>query len=164
MARKVFFFIAVLLLFLSLLSFLYQGITGLVIKTAKTEKPLAYSSPELLSPADRITEKQIEIRKDRIIIHINDSQLSRYGNTNSMDPLLDEDSNGIEIVPKREDDIKVGDIVTYEQDGLLIVHRVIEIGEDEYGKYFIVKGDNNKEADAKIRFNQIRYITIGILY
>lgn len=160
MLNKSFFFIIVFIASLTILLVLPSNITGFA---TGIEKPLGMTG-EVVSPADRITEKQIEIQKDRIIIYVNDPRLSRYANTNSMDPLLDKNTNGIEIVPESEEDIYVGDIVTYEQDGLLVVHRVMSIGNDEQGEYYITKGDNNQKADAKIRFEQIKYITIGILY
>jgi len=115
-------------------------------------------------PSDRILEQDIQILPDKIIINIKDTSISRYADTGSMIPIIDEGANGIRIIPKSESDIQVGDIVTFEQDGILIVHRVVEIGEDTIGTYFITKGDNNAFSDGKIRFDQIRYLTIGVLY
>src|SRR3989344_4762671 len=79
-------------------------------------------------------------------------------------PISDENANGIRIVPEDEDSINVGDIITFEKNDLLIVHRVIEIGIDSEGKYFITKGDNNLVADVKIRFEDIRYLNIGVIW
>lgn len=84
-----------------------------------------------------------------------------------MDPFLDEGSNGIEIFPDSPEDIKIGDIISYRfnQYDDIIIHRVIEIGEDENGIYYIAKGDNNKYLySEKIRFDQIRGVLIGIIY
>jgi signal peptidase I len=79
-------------------------------------------------------------------------------------PVFDTGANGIRIQPHSSDEIKLGDIVSYERNGELIVHRVIEIGTDSQGLYFITKGDNSAFSDGKIRFSEIKYITIGILY
>ena len=79
-------------------------------------------------------------------------------------PVLDQESNGIRIVPKSENEVNEGDIITFKQDNLLIVHRVVEKGIDNQGVYFITKGDNNSLSDGKIRFKDIEYITIGVLY
>ncbi len=117
-----------------------------------------------IEPGNWINESQIEIKPDRIIIHIKNSSISRYGNTSSMNPALSRNANGIVIKPESPEQIHIGDIVTYEQDGMLIVHRVISIGDDREGRYFIAKGDNAEEADGKIRFEQIRYVLIGVLY
>jgi len=116
------------------------------------------------SPIDRISKKDIEIYNDRVVIWVSNATLSEYADTGSMRPLIDKGANGIRIVPKREDDIKAGDIVTFESEYGIIVHRVIETGEDEQGKYFVTKGDNNLFSDGKIRFNQIKYVTIAVLY
>ncbi len=117
-----------------------------------------------IEPGNWINESNIEIKPDRIILRISNASISRYSNTSSMRPLLDENANGIEIIPSSPADIHVGDIVTYEQDRMLIVHRVISIGNDAIGKYFVVKGDNTEEPDGKIRFEQIKYVLIGVLY
>jgi hypothetical protein len=49
--------------------------------------------------------------------------------------------------------------------GFSIVHRVIEIGNDEDGWYAITKGDNNPTPDPwKIRFEWVRRITVAVIY
>ncbi len=124
---------------------------------------LGFSS-NLEAPGDWIKESQVHVDKNAIVIDVDDASLSRYAPTGSMKPVLDEDSTGIRIKPENEEQINIGDIVTFEQDGQLIVHRVIEIGQDKEGTYFITKGDNNNVTDGKIRFEDIRYVTIGILW
>ena len=99
-----------------------------------------------------------------IVINIDGASLSRYAPTGSMKPVLDEGSNGIRIKPASESDIHIGDIITFEQDNMLIVHRVVDIGSDNNGTYFITQGDNTNISDGKIRFNQIKYITIGVIW
>lgn len=116
------------------------------------------------APYNNVKDDQIEIFEDRVVIYIDNASLSRYAPTGSMKPTLDEYSNGIRIVPENEDDIHVGDIITYKDDNSLIVHRVIDIGEDSKGVYFIPKGDNNTISDGKIRFEDIRYVTIGVIW
>lgn len=115
-------------------------------------------------PTNRINGTQIEIKNDRIIIHINNAVINQYANTSSMMPIINENANSIEIVPENPEQIHEGDIITFEQGNLLIVHRVIETGYDEKGWYAITKGDNSQGNDGKIRFEQIKYVTIGILY
>ena len=116
------------------------------------------------APSDFIGENQIQVFSDKIIIYINDASISRYAPTGSMKPILDENSNGIRIKPESEDGINVGDIITFKRDGYLIVHRVIEKGIDENGYYFITKGDNTNISDGKVRFKDIEYVTIGVLW
>jgi len=129
------------------------------------ESPFGYSSSsEIKAPSDHIEESQISITKDKIIINIENASLSAYAPTGSMRPLFDEGANGIRIVPQSEDEIGVGDIITYKKDSMLIVHRVVQKGTDNEGTYFITQGDNNDYADEKVRFKDVKYITIGILY
>jgi len=116
------------------------------------------------APSDFIKENQIEIFDDKIIINVDGASLSRYAPTGSMKPVLDENSNGIRIRPKSEDQIEIGDIISFRQDNYLIVHRVIDKGTDEQGTYFITKGDNSTLADGKIRFDNVEYITIGVIW
>lgn len=124
------------------------------------------SAIEKDSPYDRIDEEQINVYKSLIIMHIEDSELVSLENTNSMDPLIDEESNVIQIKPKSEEDIHIGDIVSYEDSFKhLILHRVVGIGEDEKGKFFILMGDNVNFLDpAKVRFEQIRGVVVAVVY
>jgi len=129
------------------------------------EHPFASSIiSETTAPSDFIKESQISIYQDKIVIDIEDASISAYASTGSMVPLFDEGANGIRIVPKSENEVKVGDIITFKQDSILVVHRVVEKSSDEQGTYFITKGDSNEIADEKIRFSDIKYKTIGILY
>ena len=121
---------------------------------------------EKLSPADHIKEDQIRIEDDQVIITIRNAKIARFADTNSMDPLLDEESNAIQIVPNSPDQIYVGDIISYtSKNGDIIIHRVVKIDEDEEGMFYITQGDNNSSPDnEKIRFWQVRFITVGIIY
>ena len=116
------------------------------------------------APGNRILDTDIIILKDKIILNIADTTLSSYADTGSMKPFFDEGANGIRIKPTTENEIEVGDIISYRIFGILVVHRVVEKGSDNKGVYFITKGDNNAFPDGKIRFKDIEYITIGILY
>lgn len=137
-------------------------LTGSSISTEIPSGVLHYNTNSI--PADRISQNDIEVYNDRIVIYMKNASLSDYASTKSMIPVIDSGANGIRIVPRNEDDIQVGDIVTYESFNNLIVHRVVEIGNDSEGKYFIVKGDNNLISDGKIRFSQIKYVTVAIIY
>jgi len=151
-----------------LLGFLSANFIGFYLVYG-LEIPFSFNNFSLFNdndsaPFDFVDESQIKVYDDKIVIDIKDASLSRYAPTGSMLPLLDENSNGIRIKPESEDDIHVGDIITFEQGDYLIVHRVIEKGIDENGIYFITKGDNTNISDGKIRFSEIKYITIGIIW
>jgi len=154
-----------------LIGFLSANILGLYLIYG-FEIPLSFNNLSLgfnindnnSAPFDFIGESQINVYDDKIIINIDGASLSSYAPTGSMLPVLDKGSNGIRIVPKSEHDIHVGDIISFRQDKMLIVHRVIEIGSDKQGVYFITKGDNSPISDGKVRFENIEYITIGVIW
>lgn len=116
------------------------------------------------APFDFIQREQIEIHPDRIVIRVDDASISNYAPTGSMKPLLDEGANGIRIVPKSEEEIHIGDIISFRNEAGLIVHRVIDIGTDEKGVYYITKGDNTNIIDGKVRFEEIEFKTIAIIW
>lgn len=152
------------LIIVFLLGFLSANIIGLYYVYGY-EIPFSFNlSGNLETPSNFIDEKQIEIYDDRIILNIKGASLARYAPTGSMEPILDENSNGIRIVPISEEEINVGDIISFKKDGYLVVHRVIYKGTDNEGVYFITKGDNSSIADGKVRFDEIEYITIGVIW
>lgn len=119
------------------------------------------------SPVDRIKDSDLEVLANKIVIHIKNPKWRKFIDSNSMDPLIDEGTTTIEIKPKSAEEITVGDIIAFDVDDYdyAFVHRVVEIGNDEKGIYFITKGDNfYKEDSDKVRFSQVEGIVVGILY
>ena len=172
--RNVILFILIFALGATSVSFIYEvnsaisespntiiSTVGETITAAATGK-----ASERLSPGDHIKEDQIKVYKDKIELDLQNAVWSKFVNTNSMDPFLDENSNGIEIVPTSTDQIKVGDVISYEsRTGGIVIHRVINIDEDNNGTFYTVKGDNNPLQDPeRVRFTQIKGILVGILY
>lgn len=133
------------------------------------ERPLSLfqEGVERDSPNDWIKEDQINVYNDKVIINLRDAEWASFTDTNSMDPVIDEKANAIEIIPKSTDNIHVGDIISYDSEYAsgTIIHRVIKISSDEEGWYCIAKGDNNKNPDpGKIRFKQIKRVLVAIIY
>ena len=131
------------------------------------ETPLGFRNYDRISPFDRIKEHQIQVYDDKIIIDLEGRKAywSTFKNSKSMDNTFDVGANGLEVEPRDEQDIYVGDIIAYEDDGALVVHRVVGIEEDEQGKKFYTKGDNNNQLDKGFRrFEDINYVYIGIIY
>jgi signal peptidase I len=136
----------------------------LINLSSNLEIPYTLSSSNLMSPSDTIKEHQIKVYNDKVVIDI-EAEWAKIANTKSMDPILDEGTYVLQIIPQNENEINIGDIITYVLDDMRIIHRVIGINFDEEGKYFILKGDNNKEPDpVKVRFNMIDRKLVGILY
>ena len=129
------------------------------------EEKKAYGE-EKQSPGDRIEDSDVYVGSGQVRIDISNAKKREYIDSNSMDPLIDEGTTTIEIKPKNEDEIKVGDIIAYDMGGFdyAFVHRVVEIGQDAEGFYFITKGDNYYKEDSKVRFSQVKGIVVGILY
>ena len=119
------------------------------------------------SPYDHIDMGHIFVYGNEVIIKIDNPEWSMFTDTNSMDPVIDTGSNAIEVIPKTESEVHIGDIVAYKSkysDGI-VTHRVISEGHDEEGWYATLKGDNNDEADpGKVRFEQIKRIVVAIIY
>ncbi len=119
------------------------------------------------SPQDWIKENQIHVYSDKIVIDLANARWAKFTDTNSMDPVFDKGNNVIQIVPSSEKQLAVGDIITYQSKYMkdAIIHRIIEINNDEQGWYAIAKGDNNDSPDpGRIRFNQIKKVVVGVLY
>ncbi len=141
------------------------------IKYAGVQTPLEFinytlNNSDKPSPGDHIDLSKIMVYEDYAIINVPGLSLAQYEDTNSMDPVLDSECTGLEIVPK-EEDLNVGDIVAYRSEEIngLIVHRIVTIGTDENGeKYYIMKGDNNSEPDSKpVYFDQFEQLLLGAL-
>jgi len=118
-------------------------------------------------PVDRIKENQIQVFNDKVVIYLHNAEWASFTPTGSMEPVLNEYANAIQIIPKSEKDINVGDIISYESEYAegIIIHRVVEVGYDKEGWYCIAKGDNNPKKDpGKIRFPQIKRVLVAIIY
>ena len=123
-----------------------------------------FATYEVAAPGDWVSEEDIILFEDRVVIRVNNATVSNYAPTKSMKPLFDYGSNGIRVVPDSPSRVEVGDIVSYRMNDSLVVHRVVEKGIDSEGIYFITRGDNNAAEDGKIRFEDIEYVTIGVLW
>ncbi|MFC1696949.1 hypothetical protein ACFL1H_01335 [Nanoarchaeota archaeon] len=162
----------VLVVLAFILGILANNLASGFLMDPNTERPFTMlfspnGNVERFSPQDWIKEDQIHVFQDKIVLDIEDAEWASFTNTNSMDPFLDETSNAIEIVPEAKEQLKIGDVVSYQSEFATgtIIHRIIDIDEDEDGWFCKTKGDNNPETDpGKVRFNQIKRVLVGILY
>jgi hypothetical protein len=119
------------------------------------------------SPSDWIKEEQIKVYSDRIVISLENAEWARFTDTNSMDPVIDSESNAIEIVPKNYSYLSEGDIISYSVDMIegTIIHRIVEIGFDSNGWYALTKGDNLDKIDPfKVRFDDVKRVVVAVVY
>lgn len=116
------------------------------------------------APSDFFQLDNVVVYQDRIVIKIDNPIVSNYEDSGSMVPFLNANANGIGVLPSSGEEINVGDVITYDNGKELVVHRVIEKGEDSEGIYFITKGDNSPVVDGKVRFSQVKSVLVGVLY
>lgn len=118
-----------------------------------------------MTPKNRVDLSDLHFTERTVVLNIDGAMPGVIAPSNSMAPLLSADNVVLEKVAESPGDVFVGDIIIFEQDGIRIIHRVIEIGWDESGWYAITKGDNNPQPDSeKVRFGQIRGLVVGIVY
>jgi len=107
----------------------------------------------------------ITLQDDKAIIILNNSHLSIFANTSSMIPAINHNTKALEVTPISASTLHIGDIISYQLDADIIVHRIIDIGFDSDGFYAITKGDNNNVVDPnKVRFSQIKGEVIALIY
>ncbi len=148
----------------SLLMQTYENLSISEIKYSACQRKLPVKSV-VMPPEVRISLDNLFFSEDRVVIMVDDLIPGIIAPSNSMSPLLGADHIVLEKVPESEKEIFVGDIIIFEEDNNRIIHRVIEIGEDEQGWYAITRGDNNIAPDRnKVRFQQVKGITVGIIY
>lgn len=66
----------------------------------------------------------------------------------SMEPSIE---IGDYVLVKEDDDLVVGDVITYKVDNNFITHRIVDITSDT----IVTKGDNNNTSDDPILYNQV---------
>ena len=123
-----------------------------------------YFNGSVRAPSDFVDNKNILVYPDKVIIELEGARVSSYAPTGSMVPVLDVGANGISVKPHSEEEIQVGDIISFWREGDLIVHRVVEKETDEQGIYFVTKGDNSFVSDGKVRFGDVEHRLIGLIY
>lgn len=132
------------------------------------EMPYSFNSAiERDSPNDWIKEEQIKVYSDKIVISLENAEWARFTDTNSMDPVIDSESNAIEIVPKNYSYLSEGDIISYsvEEVNGTVIHRIVETGFDEFGWYALTKGDNLDNVDPfKVRFEDVKRVVVAVIY
>ena len=124
--------------------------------TTKIPDEIMENNPALIS------SENIIIDGNKIIITLDNSSLSTFAATSSMLPTLNHNTKAIEIPPVN---LNIGDIISYRQGEDVIIHRIVDIGQDVDGKYYITKGDNNNVVDPnKIRDNNIKGKVVVVIY
>lgn len=77
----------------------------------------------------------------------------------SMEPEIHVNDIVIDKLIKQNEELKVGDIVSFEEENSIITHRIVGIGDDK----IITKGDANNTQDESINKSQIIGKTVKII-
>ena len=128
-----------------------------------------------IHPFDRIDDSNIKVYSDKIVIEGSFNKIKSSG-TGSMLPMLFKGATYFTVEPDKEE-IEVGDVIVFKApkeemkengfniSGTLITHRIIDKGTDSEGIYYYTKGDHNNKIDgAKIRFENITRIVVGVIW
>ena len=116
------------------------------------------------APSNYLDAENILVYEDRVVLNLEGARISNYMATGSMTPVFNENANGISVKPINENEIEVGDIISFWREDDLIVHRVIDSGIDSEGIFYITKGDHAFSNDGKIRFGDVEHKLVGLVY
>jgi len=135
-------------------------------QTPKKEVVVETGTIERPSSRDIIPYSAIKASGAKITIDFGGAvEIAEIADTNSMDPVFDIGHNAILLKDFDRSELAVGDVVVYRLYGGLIIHRIIEITEDEGGRNYRLKGDNNDKPDPYwVRDEHIKYLMAGVIY
>jgi hypothetical protein len=119
-----------------------------------------------VAPPVRLTKKNILLEGNHLRLEYPCLDVKRVGKGISMIPISQVGHRYVLTSCFQKKDIQVGDIIVYDLWGVsLVVHQVVEIGEDEKGWYARTRGTNNWGADlVPVRFDWVKYIAVGVLW
>jgi len=130
---------------------------------------LKEGSLERISPNDWVGYDQILYDETTRTLKIGGLQpqviVANVADTGSMDGLLDFGHNVILTDNFEKSKLAVGDIIAYQVYTNLVLHRIVEIGNDIQGRWYLTRGDNNIINDPyQLRDANLKYLLIGIIY
>jgi len=120
-------------------------------------------------PSPRATVKTGDVYYDsgevRIKGYKSEPLISTVEDTNSMDPLIDAGHICVFRTDFKKADLGVGDVIVYQCQEGLIMHRIVKITPDALGRIYTLRGDNNIGNDPYIvRDEHILYLLDLIKY
>ena len=130
---------------------------------------LEQSGKERISPNDWVKIDQFQyspLYSTLTITGLKEIEVRGVADTGSMDGLVDYGHNVILTKNFDRDKLAVGDIIAYYQINLnLTLHRIVEMGIDNNGKWYHTRGDNCIENDGyRLRNEHVKYLCIGVVY
>ncbi|MBI4145418.1 hypothetical protein HY493_04415 [Candidatus Woesearchaeota archaeon] len=155
------------------LAFSLGWLASLAVGTPSVPVPVetaqaVFGPNDVPGPITSLLASQVHVFNDRVEIDMGDMIPAVFTDTDSMGHTLDQGTIALEQTITDPRQVQVGDIVSYKTPlapDAIIIHRVIEIGNDEEGVFYIFQGDGLSEPDpAKVRFSQLQREVIGLLY
>ena len=140
--------------FFAFLIFIFGFVVGFLVTIVEPKYM------ERLSPSDVLNYTDIELYDNMACIMMANLTMATIVDTNSMDPTLDKEATILRYKPKNISYIHIGDIISFDFDNEIIIHRVIEIKENK----LLTKGDNNKWNDGWIDFKEVKGKLLAIIY
>ena len=137
-----------------------------VSKAPKKEVVEETGTIERPSSRDIIPYSAIKVKGTKVTVDFGVAvEIAEIADTNSMDPVFDIGHNAILLRDFDRSELTEGDVVVYRLYGGNIIHRIIHIQEDEGGRNYQLKGDNNPEPDPYwIKDEHIKYLMVGVVY
>ena len=129
---------------------------------------LKKSGLERISPNDWVKRDQIAYDGQAGLLTIKLKPIVKIfsiADTDSMDGLMDRGHNVIATAEFDRAKLAIGDIVIYQVYLTKIVHRIVEITEDQGIRRYRCRGDNNVNMDPySLRDLHIIYLVLGVIY
>jgi len=135
-----------------------EPFVGEEVHTIKVEK--LYPSPGRVSP------DSFWRRGDWVMIYLPGEVYIATSRGWSMYPAARDGSIKLyKKVTDPEKELKEGDLIQFELDGMLVGHYIYEIGHDDQGWYALTKGFNNPTQDlVMVRAKDVRGVCIAVFY
>ena len=130
---------------------------------------LKESGKEKISPNDWVRCDQIAYDEQTRTLKVGglepEVQVFGIADTGSMDGLMAYGHNVILTSNFDRNKLAAGDIVAYQVYANLVLHRIVEIGEDSQGRWYHTRGDNCIDNDPyRLRNDNIKWLCLGLIY
>ena len=140
------------------------------------------SNREQPSPSDIVPGSSITLRGNAVTLNLEKLNIPftkppkvwipHVVGTGSMDPVMDRGHHNLLIAGADAQNqkilvgfLKVGDVAVYQHAYLYVIHRIVKIEQDDKGRRFTFRGDNNLANDPHpVRDEHIQWLSIGTIY
>ena len=141
-------------------------IVGILVSphVAPSEDRFALSESSVLSQ-QKIPFDAIKVYNDEVRIETSGIRYAKV-NSNSMAPIITDTSTVLEKVPSSENEISVGDVISFYEPSVdkIVLHAVIDIVAKDSQTLYKTKGTANPEADPwLVPFENVKGVLVGVI-